>query len=100
MSNSEQNPLKPNKKPRRPRSGLSIRKFNLHKSHQKIMTILDREINHLMMDSIKGKLSKDASASLVNYMKVLADLKKIEAEALEEMSDEQLAKIAGEKDDK
>lgn len=59
-------------------------------------TVLGREVERLMDASHKGKLSRDDTATLVNYFKLLPDLKKQEKEALGELTDEQLEVLAKE----
>lgn len=55
--------------------------------------ILFREIENLMFESKLGLLSKDSSAMLVNYIKVLKELHKEEKATLEAMSDTELEKL-------
>lgn len=57
------------------------------------LLILYREIKHMLMESSGGPLSKESSQSLVNYVKLLNELKKQEKEALASLSDEQLEKL-------
>jgi hypothetical protein len=61
----------------------------------KCTEILRREVTNLMMESAKGKLSTQSSTSLVNYVKLLQELKDIEDEELKRLSDEHLKKLAG-----
>lgn len=60
----------------------------------KTLEILRREITNLMIESSGGKLSPPSSKALVDYVKLLDDLKVKEKELLEEASDEFLKKLA------
>lgn len=60
----------------------------------KTLEILRREITNLMIESSGGKLQPASSKSLVDYIKLLDELKKKEKELLEEASDEFLKKLA------
>lgn len=83
------------KKPRKHRAGMSIKHIDLEKIHKRLLNVLSRETAHLLELSYKGKLEKDDSASLTNYLKLLKDLKKPKEEAAEvNLTDEQLEKIA------
>lgn len=59
--------------------------------------VLRREVKNLMIESSKGKLSPAASKSLVDYFKLLDELKKKEAEELQDKTVEQLKELAGDK---
>lgn len=59
----------------------------------KCTEVLRREVTNLMMESAKGKLSTSSSNSLVNYVKLLAELKDVEDEELKRLSDEHLKKL-------
>lgn len=52
--------------------------------------ILRREITHLTQESAEGKLGMNAAKDLVQYVRVLRDLAKQEAEQAQSLSEEQL----------
>jgi hypothetical protein len=53
------------------------RKINLPQLEKQLMTVLVRDTETMMLDSFGGKgLTRDQSYSLVNYLKLLKDLKK------------------------
>lgn len=56
--------------------------------------ILSREIRNLMRSSSSGKLEPAEARDLVAYLKLLSEIKISQAKAYEDMSDEDLAKIA------
>ncbi len=56
--------------------------------------ILKREIRNLMRESANGKLSSGSSRDLVSYLKLLSELKIDEEGAAQNLSDEELQKIA------
>lgn len=64
----------------------------------KCLTILDREVRHLMLLSL-DKLSKDNAHSLREHTKLIMDLKKREKELLEDMPDEDLERLAAQEQD-
>ena len=61
----------------------------------RLMTILDMDTRALMAECNKGKLGRDGSTALVNYLKTTRDLMKKHAEDTEALSDADLKKIAG-----
>lgn len=52
--------------------------------------ILRREITHLTEESAEGKLGMNAAKDLVQYVRVLRDLAKQEAEQAQSLTEEQL----------
>jgi hypothetical protein len=54
-----------------------VKKCDLDKLSKQAHTILVREIEQLMDLSYKQKLDKDNTAALINYLKLLKDLKVI-----------------------
>lgn len=60
----------------------------------KTIEILRREIINLMMESTRGKLEPTSSKALVDYIKLLADLKEKESELLSQLPDEYLESLA------
>lgn len=61
------------------------------------LEILRREVRHLLMDSAGGKLSKDSSTALVNYVKLLKELHENEKDIVESMTEEELKELQSEK---
>lgn len=59
----------------------------------KCRLILQREIRNISSESMDGRLSRDASMSLVNYIKVLKELIQEENELFDNLSDEELEKL-------
>jgi hypothetical protein len=78
----------PQKSPRKrkSRAGKSLKNINLDQIQKKLLNVLERETNQLLVLSVDGKLDKDQSD----------DLNK-EAEELSEMSEEELEKLADKK---
>lgn len=72
---------------------LSIASTTLEELSNKAQEILRREILNLMGESTSGKLSPPSSTALVNYIKLLGELRDKEKEELAAMSDEFLEKI-------
>jgi hypothetical protein len=66
--------------------------------HRRLMTILIRDIKHLMNRVSTLPLNKDQSTSLVAYLKLVKELRlakvKLEEEELDKLTDEQLAELA------
>jgi|SRR5271166_3930212 len=81
------------KKRKKSRKGMFTVPVNLNKVHHRLLNILNRDVVHLMESSFKGVLTKDQSASLVNYLKLIKTLKELEKEKLSEMSEEDLEKL-------
>lgn len=71
--------------PEPPSSGI-----DLDDLQDKVRLILYREIRNLTAESAIGLLSKEESQSLVNYAKLLTELKKAETQALSGLTDAEL----------
>jgi hypothetical protein len=89
----EASPSKTNKK-----NGISgsrrLAPVNLDKIQLQFLVVLKREANRLLDLSHAEKLSDECSKTLVNYLKLLKDIRKSEAEDLESMTDEELEAMA------
>lgn len=81
------------KKPRKSRAGSSLKTVNLQRAEKKLLNILDRQINKLLTISVSNLFSKDESAALVNYVKLLKQIQKDDSLDLDQLTDEQLEKI-------
>lgn len=73
----------------------SLAATDLEELGAKAQEILRREITNLMVESSGRKLSPTSSAALVQYIKLLGELKEKEDEQLRNLGDEHLAKLAG-----
>lgn len=56
--------------------------------------VLKREFRNIMRESANGKLSSGSARDLVNYLRLLSELKIEEAGAANELSEDELRKIA------
>lgn len=56
--------------------------------------ILKREIRHLMYESSQGKLNAASSRNLVDYIRLLEEIRQKQKDDLENLTDEELMKIA------
>ncbi len=56
----------------------------------KLLEVLRRETSHLLTESSEGRLDRDRSVALVNYIKLMNQLEEKEAEKLSELTDEEL----------
>ena len=83
------NPIK-----RKSRAGRGIKRVNLNRLEKAGLTVLQREINYLLDKSFTGKLNKDDSISLRDYLRTIRDLKRDEDSQLSKLSDEDLDKLA------
>jgi len=82
------------KKPRDTTRARVAHPVNLDRIQRRLQTALSRDTGHILALSHAGKLDKQASDSLVQYLKLIKQLKKMEQEESEAMSDEQLAELA------
>lgn len=73
----------------------SLANTDLEELNAKAQEILRREITNLMIESSSNKLSPTSSSALVQYIKLLGELKDKEDETLRNLGDEHLKKIAG-----
>ncbi len=75
------------------RKGLKLKKVNLDKLQKRFENIMDRHSRRLWEMVRYDELNKDQTTAVCNYLKLLKDLKKMEEESLEGMSDEELKKL-------
>ncbi len=71
-----------NKGGRKRRAGQSLCKVYTDREFRKCLNVLQREIKSLLELSYQGPLTRDQSTALVNYTKLLKELKKQEEEEL------------------
>jgi hypothetical protein len=81
-------------KPKNSRSELSLKRVNIERVERQLLNVLSRETISLLKLSHREKLGRDDATSLANYLKLLKELKKSEAEKLEGLTDEELEKLA------
>lgn len=70
-----------------------LQNVNLDRLQHQFLTVLKREASRLLDISYTEKLSADASKTLVNYIKLLGELKELELKDLENLTDEELEKL-------
>lgn len=88
MNNSPLLPIKP----KRSRAKRSLKAVDLEQLEKKLLTVLEREVHHLLDLSLALKLEKEDALSLGNYLKLLKTLKK--TDDIDNLSDAELQKIA------
>lgn len=71
-----------------------VKPVNLDHLELQFLTVLKREAGRLMDLSFAKKLSPTSSRTLVNYLNLLKDLKQREAADLENLTDDELEKMA------
>lgn len=69
--------------------------FSLGEQLEKCVEILRRDLSYLMAEASRGKLSAPSARDLVAYIKLLGDLKDMEKDDLNKLSDEALEALAG-----
>ena len=74
--------------------------FSLQSQLEKCAEILRRDLSYLMTEASKGKLSAPSARDLVAYIKLLNDLKDLEKDDLNKLSDEALEALANGSDNK
>lgn len=62
----------------------------------RLMEVLRRESVNLLTESSEGRLERDRSAALVNYLKFLEKLEESQKDKLADLSDEELRKAKDE----
>lgn len=90
LSNNKSKP----RKPRKSRKGSSLKRVNIERLAKKLMNVLDREVNSLLKLSATTGLEKDDANNLVNYLKLVKNLQKESYLEEENLTDEELEKIA------
>lgn len=63
---------------------------------RKGLSCIDKTLKHLMQEAAEGQLCRESIMNLKDCMSMLHELKKREADLLDEMSDAELEKLAGE----
>jgi hypothetical protein len=74
--------------------GRTIRHVDFTVLKKKLLTVLSRDIDHLMCISIKRVLTDKEAANLVKYTDFVDKLKKIDKEEVASLTDEELQKMA------
>lgn len=64
--------------------------FDVDDQLEKATGILMKEIRNLQTLSVRGKLSPTDARDLVSYIKLLAEMQKLQADAAANLTDEQL----------
>lgn len=54
-----------------------VRAININKLHKRAVTILDRQVERLLLSSAEGKLPEDDAKLLISYVKLITELKEI-----------------------
>ncbi len=85
---------------RRSQAPRRLVEVDLEKIQHQFLVVLKRESTRMMDVSFEGKLSESDSRILINYLKLLKELKKSEEEDLDKMSDEELVKLANKEKEK
>lgn len=68
--------------------------FDVLSQLDKCYEVLNREIRNLMSESTRGKLSQNSARDLVNYLKLLSELKNEIETDLKDRSNEELEAIS------
>lgn len=79
---------------RRSRSGMRTRYVDIDKVHKKLMTVLDRQADHLLRKSVAEILSRDDMTGLTSSLKLIKELRNIEKEKKAELTDKELEEIS------
>lgn len=75
---------------RKSRAGLSCRRVRIEDLNNKALNCLQREMSKLMGLTHQNKLGKDDAAALVQYAKLIRELRKEDREERRNMTDEEL----------
>ncbi len=80
------------------RPGLRLRTIKLEREKNRLLNILHRDVEKLLVQtaSTKRMLDKDEVNAVATYLKLVRDIQKAEREEEANMTPEQLAAIAGE----
>ena len=92
----DQNASNPINKPRY-KPGLRLKKIELERVYKRLLNILHRDVEHLLVLSVEKALTQPQSAALVNYLKIMGDLKEYNRKNTENISTEELEKIINQK---
>jgi hypothetical protein len=79
---------------RKPRKGQSTKAIDLDILHKRLLNVLNRDVANLLQASSLGPLNRDETNALTGYLKLLGQLKKMDKEDSDTLSDEQLSEIA------
>ena len=78
----------------RHRKAITPHKTDLNKIMKKLRTILERDVNHLMIRSDVSKLEENEASDVRGYIKLVKDLIKSEKDEKAKFSDEELEKMS------
>lgn len=80
-----------------PRKGLTSKHVDLDKVERRAKNALRKDVDHLCkLSGRAGGLSRDRAQALVNYMKLLRELKRSESAGAEAIPNEELERLAKE----
>lgn len=79
---------------RRSRAGLSLKNIKLDKLYKQLLNVVHRETMQLLKVSRVGKLSPPEVVALNTYVRLVKELRKVEARDDGGVSDEELERIA------
>lgn len=71
-----------------------LKNVNLGKQKKRLLNILERDIRKLLKISETEKLSKEDSAAVCTYLKLISEIEKKEVGDLGKLSEEELERIA------
>lgn len=81
-------------KTRKPWGPRRLVPVDLDKIQRQLTNVLKREVGRLLDESFAEKLCEGSSKNLVIYLKLLKDLREEETKDLENLTDEELEKLA------
>ena len=79
---------------RKDAKGLYAGKIDLERANKRVLTVLDREIAYLMMESHVAPLAEERSKALIAYCKLIRDLREQKTEVNSAIPEEKLTKLA------
>jgi hypothetical protein len=86
-------PKRPRGRSLKYRPGLRVAKIAISKEKRRLLNVLHRDTEQLLMVSHKRRLNKDESQSLIGYLRLIKDLEKQDPGVT--LDDAALAKLAG-----
>ena len=75
---------------------ISVAQHDLDALQEKCIEIIRRDISNIMSEAVDGKLQPKDASTVVNYTRLFSDIKGIQEEEAEKLTDEELEQLVDE----
>jgi hypothetical protein len=85
-------------KKKKSRNAKSLRKVNLDKLESRLLNIIYRDVNKILVKSYAEQLKESESKTITTYIKTIKEIKKLRQEETDNIPDSELERIIEEKE--